>query len=360
MSDGDSSVPLNADVLAGEGGGQATLLPILNVLLRSRRGILAGALAGALLALVVGLVSDRKWASNSSFMPESRRLPSNISGLAAQFGINVPGGEMGQSPTFYADLATSREILGRLVDQRYRYQADSGAVDGTLVEIYRPKGRTPALRRENAIRELEKHVSATPNTRTGVIRLSVLEKDAELAFLINSRLLALLDEFNRLRRRSQASEERAFAGTQAKNAQQALLVVENRLQQFFTRNRDYRNSPDLTFQQERLASEVSMRQQIYASLTQAAEQAKLEEVRDTPVLTIVESPFHPIRPQSRQFALKIAFGIAFGAASMFVLAVARSGLTRGRAEGVSEVAEFDALRGEAIADMKSPWRLLQR
>src|SRR2546422_6355512 len=38
--------------------------------------------------------------------------------LAAQFGIVSLGAEASQGPAFYVDLATSRELLGKLVDER--------------------------------------------------------------------------------------------------------------------------------------------------------------------------------------------------------------------------------------------------
>src|SRR3712207_7894583 len=65
----------------------------------------------------------------------------------------------------------------------------------------------------------------------------------------------------------------------------------------YQRNRDYRNSPELTFQQERLSREVSRVQQLYGRLSEAYEQAKIEEVRDTPV----RSEEHTSELQSRHY-----------------------------------------------------------
>lgn len=339
---------------------EATLFSVIIVLLRARRMIVAGALIAATMTALTLLLTTRTWVSTSSFMAESRRLPGNISGLAAQFGLSVPGGDLGQSPSFYADLATSRELIGRIVDGRYAFLSDSGAVDGTLVDIYRSKGRTAELRREAAIRELLTHIAANPNNRTSVVRVSVTTEHPELSLQINQRLLTLLDEFNKVRRRSQATAERTFTEVQAESARHAVVAVEDRLQRFLTRNRDYRNSPELTFQQERLAREVAMRQQIYTGLAQAAEQAKLDEVRDTPVLTIVESPFRPIRPQSQGLVFKTVAGFIVGAGLLFIFALVRSRLTRGRQEGAEEIAEFDALRRAALADLRSPRRWLGR
>ena len=353
--------PSSTDVLAQHRrAADATFISVVNVLLRSRRRVVAGGFALATLVAMALLLSTRTWVSTSSFMAESRRMPSNISGLAAQFGLSLPGAELGQSPTFYAELATSREILGKLADGRYAYASDTGSVEGTLVKIYRSKGRTPELQREAAIRALLDRLSASPSSRTGVVRVTVTADHPELATQINQRVLKLLDEFNKSRRRSQATSERTFTETQAEAARLALVLVEERLQLFLTRNRDYRNSPELTFQQDRLAREVAMRQQVYTTLAAAAEQVKLEEVRDTPVLTIVESPFRPIRPQGRGLVLKTALAFLVGGAMVFVFALLSTGLTRGRREGVEDIAEFDLLRRDALADIRSPLRIFGR
>ena len=57
--------------------------------------------------------------------------------------------------------------------------------------------------------------------------------------------------------------------------------------------------PELNFQQERLQRQVQLQQQLYTTLSQSFEQAKIEEVRDTPVITVVEPPEAPVRPDPR-------------------------------------------------------------
>ena len=78
-----------------------------------------------------------------------------------------------------------------------------------------------------------------------------------------------------------------------------LRESEDKLQTFLQRNRDYRNSPQLSFEQERLAREIAMRQQVFTSVVQAFEQARTEEVRDTPVLNIIDAPEVPSMPNGR-------------------------------------------------------------
>ncbi|HEX5635067.1 MAG TPA: hypothetical protein VFX50_17610, partial [Gemmatimonadales bacterium] len=48
------------------------------------------------------------------------------------------------------------------------------------------------------------------------------------------------------------------------------------------------------------------------SLRQAYEQARLEEVRDTPTITVVEDALLPARPDSRKLVQKLALALAVG------------------------------------------------
>ena len=84
-----------------------------------------------------------------------------------------------------------------------------------------------------------------------------------------------------------------------------LQEAENRLAGFLKVNRDYQNAPDLRFQYDRLNREVSIQQQLFVSLAQSFEQAKIDEVRDTPVISVVEAPEVPARPDSRFLAIKV-------------------------------------------------------
>ena len=126
--------------------------------------------------------------------------------------------------------------------------------------------------------------------KTGVVELEVTAGNPGLAQEINQRLIDLVNEFNLRTRQSQAANERAFTERRLEEVRQELRATEDGLQSFLQRNRDYTNSPALTFQVERLQREVSMRQEVFTTLAQEFQQAKIEEVRDTPVITVVEAP----------------------------------------------------------------------
>ena len=336
--------------------GDATIFSALNGLLRQRAlvvgcTLLLGA-AGALWALS----RHRVYTSVSSFMPEGRQ--SAAGGLAAQLGLLLPGTGGTESPQFYVDLLRSRELLGSAVTTAFTVPGFTRPV--TLVDLYDVEGKTPALRRDAAIDRLDDDLKLSPSTRTNVVTVRASASSPALAQQLNRRLLDLLGEFNLRRRQSRASEERRFAEERLSNVKAELRVAEDRLQTFLQSNRDYQNSPSLVFSYERLQADVVLLRQIVLTLQQSAEQAKIEEVRDTPTITLVESSSLPVRPDPRgtvKFALIGAFvGVFLGIAIAFV----RETLTRPSVRATSDYEEFVRLRREALSDLLHPWRAFRR
>ncbi len=338
---------------------ELSFLRLANVVLRHRRMVVGWGLL--VFALVVGLTLyfPRTYTSRSSFMPQARKATNSLSGIAAQFGLAMPTSDGSQSPAFYADLVQSRGILGSVVDTPFEYETEEGGKSrGTLTEYYKAKGKTPALRRDAAIRRLGDDIAASTVQKTGVVNLDVTVPQPALALQINQRLLELLNEFNLRSRQSQAGEERRFTERRLAEVRQELRAAEDRLQQFMQRNRDVRNSPELTFQSDRLEREVMMRQQVYTTLAEAYEQAKIEEVRDTPVITVVQQPELPVRPDRRGLIAKSLLGLLAGLLIGAALAFWKSYTTNSASLSTSDAAEFAVLRRQAARDLLRPWRPL--
>jgi uncharacterized protein involved in exopolysaccharide biosynthesis len=338
---------------------ELSFLRVANVLLRQRRMVVAWGLL--LMALVAGLTLyfPRTYTARSTFMPQTRKQSSSLSGIAAQFGLAMPTTEASQSPAFYADLVQSRGLLGSVVDTPFEYETEDGTkVKGTLTDFYKSKGESRALRRDAAIRRLGDDVDASTVQKTGVVDLSVTVTQPALAVQINQRLLELLNEFNLKSRQSQAGEERRFTERRLGEVRQDLRAAEDRLQQFLQRNRDIRNSPELTFQADRLQREVTMQQDVYTTLAQAYEQAKIEEVRDTPVITVVQQAEFPVRPDRRGLVIKSILGLMAGLLIGAALAFWRSYTTNTASLATTEAAEFAVLRRQAAGDLLRPWRPL--
>lgn len=339
-------------------GSEISLIRLINIVLDHRSLVAATSLGLFVLVVVVTLLLPRTYTVESSFTPQSERMPSNLAGIAAQFGVALPSADAGANPDFYVELLESRRILTETLRGKYTFPTDTGQVSGTLIEILGVEGETEGEREEMALRRVSGMVEAELDRPSSVVTFSVETENPHLSALIAQRLLELLNRFNLETRQSQAAAERRFTEIRLGEAKQELLEVENRLQSFFEMNRDIGTSPLLRFRQDRLQREVDIRQAVVSALAQNFEQARIDEVRDIPVITIVEEPEVPALPDPRMLLLRgvlaLVAGAMLGALIAFFLAFVRAS----RTDAADELDEFRRLKRAAALDIRRPWRLL--
>jgi uncharacterized protein involved in exopolysaccharide biosynthesis len=322
--------------------------------------MLIAGLAGALIGIGYKLAQPRFYTAAALAIMDTQTSTSALAGLTASLGLNPIQGDGSPNPFFYADLVTSDLVLGSTVDSAYPYRSNKGVDRGDLVSVFGIAGKNPPLRREYAIARLRKLVSARVTQKTGVITVAATTEDPALGPLIVARLISEVNRINILSRQNQAGGEREFTGRRVVEAEQELRIAENQLQDFLQRNRDYNSAPQTAFQEDRLARTVAMRQSIYTTVSQAFEQARIQEARDTPGLRVVEPATVPVSPNPRGLVPAAMLGLLVG---MFVAVC--FGLWM---DYLNEIAERDpeqlgvfrnALRDTA-RDITHPWRLFKR
>jgi len=324
-----------------------------------RRRLLIGrlSLVCGILVLIVTLAQPRHYTATSSFLPQSSNKNSSLAGLAAQFGVAVAAGsDAAQSPAFYSDLLRSRSILQQVVQSPYEL-AGTARGGRMLTDVFEVTGDS-ATRLYRAIERLRKSIKTNVSS-TGVVRLDVRASRPDLAQRVNERLLDAITRFNLERRQSQAAAERRFTGRRLEEISASLHAAEYALAEFHQQNRGML-SPLLRLQEDRLQRAVGMQQQIYTTIAESHEQAKIEEVRDTPVLTIVEQPVAPVGPDSRDTIIRTLLGVIFGAVMGMSLALVLEGFSQLRSREEDTYGELVALRSDLLADLRRPWRLIYR
>jgi uncharacterized protein involved in exopolysaccharide biosynthesis len=355
-------VPISRDAPISEparGGGGITIVDIFSVLLRYRVMIVVIALLLALKAGVDVIKLPRYYSTEAEFMPQGARGQSQLSGLARQFGINI-GTDAGDTPQFYMDLITSRLILGEVAKKQYEMKTDSGVFSGTLIQLL-GGGKLPSRAQGPYIVEKMKNlVDVQVSPKTGVITLTVRAYTPDMAVAIANNVLAEVNTFNLNRRQQTAAGERVFVENREAEALSELRDAEGNLQSFLTQNRDFTRSPTLALEYSRLTRTVDMKQTLYTSLAAAADQAKIEEVRNLPVITVLAPPEAPLIPESKRGVRKVLFALIVGVVIGGMLAFARAGLAASTRGHPNDVAEFDRLKSDTIEDIKHPWRPLVR
>ena len=294
-------------------------LPLTRTVRRQRGLFIALPAVLMLLGAAIGLLSRTTYTSNASFLPTTGgRSGGALASIGAQFGLAIPGSDPAQSPAFYTDLLTSEVLLRQVAQRRYKVTPDGAAI--SLADLYEVGGSTPAAREDNAIRELRKDITTAANAKTGVVRFSVRAENPLLAQTLGTELLRSLESFNNQRRRSTARAERQFTEQRLREVSAQLARAEDRLLAFRARNREFSETSGLLLEETRLQREVSLLTQLTSSLAQAFEQARIDEVRNTPLVSPIESPSLPVRRDARGV---VRLGLT-GAVLGFMLALALS------------------------------------
>lgn len=290
-------------------------LEVLAIVVRHRWRIAILSLLAAAAFATYTLVQPRHYTVSWSFQPQSARNTRSMSGLAAQLGLAVPGSDGSESPDFYVQLLSSRQILGWIADTSVTTASGSTR---SVLDVLDVDDGPPAIRRDDGIRELAKRISTRPNAKTNVVTVSVRAPDPRVGFEISRLLLLGLNQFNVRTRQTQASAERKFLESRLLEVERDFRAAEDRLQDFAKRNRAYREGLELSFERERLVREVTRKNEIYAALSQSFEQAKIDEVRNTPLVGMIEVPELPARPDSRGVVRKTLVGLMAGMMVAFV------------------------------------------
>jgi uncharacterized protein involved in exopolysaccharide biosynthesis len=259
--------------------------------------------------IAVTLVAGREYEARASFIPEGTTSTlSQLAGLAAQFGVPLGGTRDGESIEFYGELVRSREILSQLAHSRLEV-VSNGKPFRSLMDHLEIWSDDPSERTLKAVKELRKRVSVTTDRASGLLLLRTTAPEPNLAEVISRRLLDLVNQFNLEKRQSQATSEREFVANRLATARDELHEAEGVLEEFLERNKSYQSSPQLAFRAARLQRRVDLRQQVFTSLAQAYEQARIDEVRNTPVITVVDRPEGSAEP-SRRLHVVAALGFA--------------------------------------------------
>lgn len=310
----DPSRPDTAPHDDAEADGSSAGVELLLTLFRYFWVMLALALLFALVTGVRGLRQGRVYGAESAFILDSDRASASpASGLAAQFGIALPQGNNAQTPAFYADFLKSPSILRRVVDSAVVVQTPTGRVTLDLIDSVPGRDRPRAVRRQDAIQLLGNRIGVTTAQRTGVVTVRVVHPSPYVALALNRRLLELLNEFNVERRRAQTSDQRAFAQERLAEARDNLRAAEERLRAFQQANRAFVPSSPAYLQQQRLERDVSVRSQLFQSLQQSFEQARLEEFREAALIAVIQEPELPVSPESRRLVRKTSVAFLIGA-----------------------------------------------
>jgi hypothetical protein len=317
-----------------------SLFALGTAVLRKRWLILGLGAVGLAIAARGGLVKPKLFPSTAVFIPQASTAPgSALAAAASQFGVSIPAAGGAWGPQMYMELLGSREFLQPLLFDTL-VVPELGNKRATIMELEGIGGRSEEERIANGVGALTQMVTASEERRVGGVRFIVRTEWPSVSLALARLILDRINQYNIEVRRSQAIAEREFIEREQKKTEIDLRAAEDRLAAFLRGNRDVGSSPSLSFERDRLQRDVARYNQLYTTWLASQEDARIREVRDTPVITVFEPPRLPLLSESRRIVQRAILGFIAGAIFGIVLVVAIDLLRDARTSGQSDADEF--------------------
>ena len=336
---------------------ELSLFVLAATIVAQRRRIVIWTIAFGALAAVWVFTRRPAYVASASFVVQGGDSKgSGLGMLADQFGVSLPTGNATTSPQLYVTLLKSRVLLQPIVRGSW-VAPELGGERRSLLDLLGVRQLPPARREEEGLNELGRRVTATLAKTSGVVEVQVSTPYQSVSLAIVRSLIDAVNEFNMHTRQTQGANERSFVEGRLAPAAASLHDAEDRMEAFLRSNREYATAPQLIFARERLQRELSLRMQVYTSLTQSVEEARIREVRDTPVTTLLDPPAVSAMPVPERRLLKVIGGLLFGGLFGVGSVLVRDSLARRREAGDSDLEAFLGTATEAKDDLLriAPW-----
>lgn len=238
--------------------------------------------------------------SNITILPEyggKSSMLSQLSGLASLAGVKV--GEVAATE-IYQNLISSETVLNDVIYSKYQTEEFRDSVD--LIEYFEinEKDDNPAIQKRKRFlivyENLTKiRISTSVERLTKILNVTVTMPEAQLSADVANKLTQSLDLYIRTQRKSNATEQSYYLEKRTEQVKDSLTAAENMLKKFREQNRIVMQSPNLLLEQGRLMRNVEILQTVFVELTKQLEIAKIDKIKDAPVLNIKEYANNPVK-----------------------------------------------------------------
>ena len=302
--------------------------------------MLIWSMVGAIVGFGIAKSIPRTYTVVSKVSPELSYRQSSITSLAAMAGItnNMLNNTEALLPTVYPDIISSPEFMIKLLGT----QVNSEKCDTTLYGYLSTCVRQPwwnvvlslpfkaiaalssrgeendsdslsfdafKLTKEQAgiVKSLSRCIDVSVDKRTYLITISVEMQDRVVAAQTSRALLAHLEEFVRKYRTDKTRKDLAFFEEMyEEEAKSDYYEAQKKLSWYVDSHQGF-VLQSAKIEQQRLQNDVNLKYQLFTSLSQQVQNARLRVQQDTPVFAQIVAPTVPVRKSGPSTVKIMAF-----------------------------------------------------
>ncbi len=241
--------------------------------------------------------SEPVFTSISKIMSSSKNSRvTQAMGLAAQFGINLTT-DQAEPNWAYPEIIRSRTLAKSVLSRRFN--SNRYGPNQTLIQILTKDEKKKNIGLDTletiAIKYFQKNIRVNEDLKTLICTISLDAFEPKLAKDINKAIIEELDSHQKNYNKNKTSEAKLFIQDRIIDVEKELHNAEEKLKDFTIRNKRIDNSALLLLEQQRLSREVSVLTGVYTTLKQQLETTKIEEVKDSDYVIIIDEPNVPIQ-----------------------------------------------------------------
>ncbi len=245
-----------------------------------------------------------------------------LGGLFNLTGVNVAEGG---SVKIYESILLSETVLGRVIYHKYQTEKYDSLVN--LLEFFEVgadesfgEAERERLRFLSVFRMMQKsRLQIELDKVEGMMTVRVEMPESKLAADVANELAASLDWYVQTQRKSNAAERRKYLELRQAEIQDSLRNYEDLLKNFRERNVIISQSPQLLLEESRLLRAAEMYHRVNVELFQQLELARIDEVKDAPIINLKEEAREPVLksgPRRAIIFLMVSF-VAFMSIAVF-------------------------------------------
>jgi len=249
----------------------------------------------------VQFIQQPKYVSSATIL-----LPKNtagnlggLAGLASQFGVSVPTGGQADlsSPSLIPELLVSRTFAEKVLAKEFFSEKYGKKL--TLLALLTHGDKPAKVGRDtlitNALGSFRKMIKYEKPPKSEFSRITVTALEPLFAKELVQTILIELEASNRYYKSQAVNEKISFIENRIVSVKDGLEKSEQHLKDFSEQNRQIL-SPALLLIAERLNRDVDTQKNVYMTLKQQLELAKIEAIQVASILQIVDPPQTPLGP----------------------------------------------------------------
>ena len=186
---------------------------------------------------------------------------------------------------------------------------------------------------------------------SSIYTITVNAFEPQFAADLCAALIEELDTHQRTYKTAKVKETRLFIEGRIVDVQKELEEAEEDLKEFRDRNRQIQASPALLLEQQRFIRETAVLTGVFTTLKQQLEMRKIEEVRESTLVQVLDPPEAPLYRDKPNRKLSVLLSLILGFGMAVVMAFVKEYASNSDKEEKGKLREITELTKNNILDL---------